>query len=320
LLKALAQAGFTILDSLTVLPSAELEGQHSGIVNLSVCNIRSAPKHSAELATQALLGTPLKVWKKQDGFFLVQTPDGYLGWLDAGGFVLISDAGMHDWTASDRVIITAGFGFVLDSSTAGSSKVSDLVAGDILKKTGQSGSYTAVAFPDGRTGFVASSSLLPFREWLETRSFDAAHILATAHEMMGRPYLWGGTSGKGMDCSGFTQTVYFLNGILLQRDANQQALTGGELAADTTFQNLLPGDLLFFGRPASGDLPEKIWHVAIYEGSGKIIHASERVKVESLRRGDAAFNEERLNTYVRASRILSSAGANGIMAVKELPF
>ncbi|TAK46362.1 MAG: glycoside hydrolase [Saprospiraceae bacterium] len=320
LLRALAGAGFTILDSLTVLPSADLEGQHSGIVNLSVCNIRSAPKHSAELATQALLGTPLKVWKKQDGFFLVQTPDGYLGWLDAGGFVLTGDAGMDDWRASDRVIITAGFGFVLESSTAGSSKVSDLVAGDILRKTGQVGSYTAVAFPDGRTGFVASSSLLPFREWLETRTLDAAHILATAHEMMGRPYLWGGTSGKGMDCSGFTQTVYFLNGIMLQRDANQQADTGEELAADTTFQNLLPGDLLFFGRPASGDLPEKIWHVAIYEGSGKIIHASERVKVESLRRGDAAFNEERLNTYVRASRILSSAGANGIMAVKDLPF
>jgi gamma-D-glutamyl-L-lysine dipeptidyl-peptidase len=320
LLKALTEAGFTIIDSLSVLPAAELEGQHSGIVNLSVCNIRSAPKHSAELATQALLGTPLKVWKKQDGFYLVQTPGGYLGWLDAGGFLLTGSAGMDEWRVSDRVLITAGFGFVLESPAAGSPKVSDLVAGDILRKTGQAGPYTAVAFPDGRSGFVATSSLLPYQEWLATRSIDAEHILATAREMTGRPYLWGGTSGKGMDCSGFTKTVYFLNGIMLQRDASQQVHTGEELAADTTFSNLKPGDLLFFGRRASDDQPEKIWHVAIYEGDGKIIHASERVQIESLRRGDATFNGDRLRTYVRASRILSSVGANGIVAVKDLPF
>ena len=318
LLKRLAVAGFCVLDSLSVLPSADLEGQSRGIVNLSVSNIRSAPKHSAELATQALLGTPLKVWKKQDGFYSVQTPDGYLGWLDAGGFVLTDSDGIAEWTTSERVIITAEFGFVLENPSAGSPKVSDLVAGDILRKTRQSGPYTEVIFPDGRTGFVANSSLSPFREWLATRSFDAEHILATANELKGRPYLWGGTSGKGMDCSGFTKTVYFLNGIMLQRDASQQVHTGEALEVDTTFQNLQPGDLLFFGRPASDKLPEKIWHVAIYEGDGKIIHASERVKVESLRRGDSLFNEARLNSFVRASRLLTSIGSNGIIAIKDM--
>ncbi|MFQ5447031.1 MAG: NlpC/P60 family protein, partial [Saprospiraceae bacterium] len=320
LLESLAEAGFTVEDSLSVLPSAELEKQHFGIVNLSVCNIRSAPRHSAELATQALLGTPLKVWKKQAGFYLVQTPDQYLGWLDAGGFVLTDSTGMEAWNNASRVFITADFGFALEKPADDAPRISDLVAGDILKSAGTEGTYTRVAFPDGRTGYVSTSALLLYREWLTTRTFDAAHILATAREMMGRPYLWGGTSGKGMDCSGFTKTVYFLNGIMLQRDASQQVHTGEALAGDTTLQNLQPGDLLFFGRPATDESPEKIWHVAIYAGGGKIIHASERVRVESLRRGDTDFTGDRLSTYVRASRILTSMGKNGVLAVGDLPF
>ena len=74
-----------------MLPSKELDGKHNALVTISVANLRSNPKHSAELATQATLGTPVKVWKKEGGWFYIQTPDKYLAWVNSGEIFLMSD-------------------------------------------------------------------------------------------------------------------------------------------------------------------------------------------------------------------------------------
>lgn len=88
-------------------------------------------------------------------------------------------------------------------------------------------------------------------------------LIATARAFLGTPYLWGGTSGHGIDCSGFVQQVYRLNGVGLDRDADQQALEGR--AVDTP----IAGDLLFFGSPA-------VTHVAMSLGGDDFIHAPRR--------------------------------------------
>ena len=72
----------------------------------SVCNIRSAPQHSAELSTQALLGMTLRIYKKSGGWHLVQTPDGYLGWLDQGAFTQVTDKEYMHWRESDKIVVT----------------------------------------------------------------------------------------------------------------------------------------------------------------------------------------------------------------------
>jgi hypothetical protein len=320
LFEKLNSSGFSILDSLTVLPSSTLAGKHFGVVNVSVCNIRSEPKHSAELATQALLGTPLRVWKEENGFYLVQTPDGYLGWLDDGGFALMDSTAWQSWLKSERIVCLEDYAFVYETPAYNSAKVSDLMAGNILQMIENQGIFTRVRFPDGRTGFVQSARLMPFRQWLLSRQADTSHVFAAAFELMGRPYLWGGTSGKGMDCSGFTKTVFYLNGILLPRDASQQVHVGKEIETDTTLRNAQPGDLLFFGRKATAEQKEKIWHVGIYLGDGQMIHASDKVELASLRRGDPNFKEERLTTLVRCKRILGSGGANGVVPLNASPF
>ncbi|WP_051017704.1 SH3 domain-containing protein [Pontibacter sp. BAB1700] len=97
LLKRLQAANVSFVDSIQVLPEAELEGKHQAIVTISVANLRSQPKHSAELATQATMGTPLKVWKKQNGWYLVQTPDQYLAWVDYGGVALMDQTAFNKW-------------------------------------------------------------------------------------------------------------------------------------------------------------------------------------------------------------------------------
>ena len=319
LLEKLEMGQLTFIDSIEVLPSANLNGQNYGVVTLSVCNIRSNPKHSAELATQATMGTLLRVYKKQGDFYLIQTPDNYLGWVDRGGFELMSIKSYYDWVDSERAICIEDFSFAYQSADKHAPKITDLLAGNIVKTIEKQGLFTKILLPDGRMGFMENAHLLPYQEWIESRKATPENILHSAAEFMGRPYLWGGTSGKGMDCSGFTKMVYYLNGIQLERDASLQVHTGQTVETDTTLKNLLPGDLLFFGN-LRDDGSERITHVAIYMGGGKIIHASDRVKIESLIRGDEDFAENRLKTFMRAKRIIGSEGENGIIALKDSPF
>ncbi len=320
-LEKLKLAEIAFVDSLDLLPSSELDGKHFGIVNVSVCNIRSEPRHSAELATQALLGATLRVWKKQGDFYLVQSPDDYFGWLDDGGLQLMTASEYENWTNSERAIITQDFVFAYENTDEKSQKITDLVAGNMVQVIENKGVFTKISLPDGRSGFVKRENLSPLDTWLSSRQPTAENVLATAREMMGSPYLWGGTSSKGMDCSGFTKMAFFLNGIQLPRDASQQVHTGELVETDTgTLQNLQPGDLLFFGRKATLEKKERISHVAIYLGDGKIIHASDRVKVESLMRGDPSFVEDRLASFVRCRRIIGQEGKNGVLRVADSPF
>ncbi len=320
LIEELNALGVPVIDSIQVLPSSHLNGRHWGIVNISVCNIRSEPKHSAELSTQSLLGTPLRVHKKQGEWYLVQTPDDYFGWLDEGGLALMNEVEYTHWKNSPKVIYTADFGLAHGNSLHHGKVVSDLTAGNLLAFRSQERGDVVVGFPDGREAHIPDAEVEHFDEWLASRQPDSTHILQTAETFMGRPYLWGGTSGKGVDCSGFTKMVFYMNGLMLARDASQQVHTGKLIETDTTFSNLLPGDLLFFGQKASEGQRERIRHVAIYMGKGKVIHATGQVKIQSLRRGDPDFAEDRLKTFIRARRPLENPAEYGIPYLRELEY
>ena len=297
----LQQAGIPFIDSLLVLPSVDLEGHHFGLVNVSVCNIRSEPRHASELATQATLGTPLNVYERQGEWLRVQTPDQYIGWLDAGGLVTLDSLDFDRWRKSDRVVITAEVSFAQSGPGSTGMSVSDLVAGCILEKRGETGDFYQVSFPDKRVGYVSKKQARLFEEWTSSPLPGQSVVLQAAYSLLGRPYLWGGTSVKGMDCSGFTKTVFFENGLILPRDASQQVRIGEEISIDS----LHPGDLLFFGRKAAEEIQEKITHVAIYLGEGQFIHSSGQVKIESLDPDAPNFSEYRSSTFVRAKRLHS---------------
>lgn len=308
-----------VIDSIRLLP-ADLGGKHYGVVRLSVANMRSAPKHSAELSTQTLLGSPLRVYKKKGDWYYVQTPDDYLGWLDKDGFTLMADTTYAAWMQAEKVIVTAESAKVYTAAIQDDRTVSELLPGNILQKTGTIGKFTQTRFPDGRTGYVLTANLADLPTWAANTVADTTGIFRTARRMTGSPYLWGGTSVKGTDCSGYTKQIFFENGILLPRDASQQVKVGELVEKDTTLSNLLPGDLLFFGRAATDKKKEAVRHVAIYLGDGKMIHSAGNVKIESLRRGDPDFAEDRFDTYLRAKRILGSEGKNGVIRVKDSPY
>jgi cell wall-associated NlpC family hydrolase len=302
LIEKLAASGITYIDSITILPSANLKGMTQAVVTISLGNLRVQPSHRAELATQATMGTPLKVWKQERGWYLVQTPDNYLAWIDGDAIQRMNHLRLAEWKAAPKVIFTAPYGFAYqypgDEAT-----ISDMVYGDIMMAVDSLAGYLKVEFPDGRIAYIDHKQAMPYGEWRASRQPLPQNIVETAHKLMGIPYLWGGTSFKGVDCSGFTKTVYFMNGLVLPRDASQQVLLGQEIDTSAYFARLQPGDLLFFGGRDKTNLQERVVHVGLYIGNGEFIHSSGRVQVGSLFPGAPNYDAFEHRRLLQARRI-----------------
>ncbi|CAH0155678.1 Gamma-D-glutamyl-L-lysine endopeptidase [Pedobacter sp. Bi36] len=308
----------------TLLPSNNLAGMEYGLANLSVCNNRAAPQNAAEMMTQMILGTPVQVLKKQGGYYLVRTPDGYLSWTDATAVSLMDKRAFEEWKKSKRIIFTSDFGHAFSKADMNSSRVSDLVNGNILVLTGEEKAYYQVVFPDKRTGYIKKADAKLFSDWLKKTNPNAEAILTTAKTLIGVPYLWGGTSIKGVDCSGFTKTSYFLNGIIIPRDASQQALVGEDIpvlegdsiSLTKCLKNLKAGDLLFFAAAKlKGTSGGRITHTAIYIGDGEFIQSAGMVRINSLKPDAVNFDERESKTLVSAKRFLNQIGTAEITRV-----
>jgi cell wall-associated NlpC family hydrolase len=298
LLQKLDSVGIVYRDDIITYPDSTVGDQTWAVVPLSVCNIRSEPKHSGELATQELMGTVLNVLSRQDEWYLVQTPNRYIGWLDHGGLVPMTESQIIHWKEQTKHIYMLASGWVYEQADVNSPVVSDIVAGaTVIDKNNAVGLFSEVELPDGRSGYLLKGNTLV------TSPGDTNDLVATARHFMGVPYLWGGTSSKGFDCSGFSKTIYALHGFLLPRDASQQVRVGILIETDKTWKNLIPGDLLFFGHYRE-DGSERITHVAMYMGDGKIIHAAGRVKIESLNPKDPDFANDRYDTFIKAKRMV----------------
>lgn len=308
-----------------LLPAKELNGFEYGVANLSVCNNRAHPQNAAELMTQMLLGTPLKVFKKQGGFYLVQTPDGYLSWTDGGAVGLMDKAKFESWQKASKIVFVADYGHSYSEAKTSAKRVSDLVSGNILQLLGQENDFYKVGYPDGRVAYLPQAQAKLYSDWVRRPNPKADAILATAQNLLGVPYLWGGTSIKGVDCSGFTKTAYFLNGIVIPRDASQQALVGDpvdvlendNISITKCLHNLQPGDLLFFSaakrRGVNGG---RVTHTAIYMGNGQFIQSAGMVKINSLV-PTAADYDAQSTTLVGARRLLNEIGKPEITRIDQ---
>ena len=311
--KALDAANIEYTDSMRLLPYDQWAQ-----IRLSAASLRGDGRHSAEMVTQAVMGTPVRVMHKNSDWWQVQTPDGYIAWVPASSVVAKTSAQMEHWRKARRFIVTSPYQIrVYNSPTAKGLRdvVSDLVNGCIVTVPGDvphtSDGRLLVELPDGRTGYVDADDLTPIETWA-SQSFDANRILDIAYSMEGTPYLWGGTSTKALDCSGLAKVSYYANGLILMRDASQQAKTGVRIEA-ANWRSCLPGDLLFFGNARTG----KVTHVAIYDNNGNYVHSSGRVKRNSI---DPESDSYLSTPFLHAVRIAGSEETPGITRARNHPW
>lgn len=297
-----AAPDYKVEHEILVLPDPALGSRNYGLVRVSVANLRAAPRHSAELVNQVLMGTTLRLLKQQNSWFYAQAEDDYLGWINAGAMARVSDAGVRSWQESDRVLVTVPGTVVRTHPEPKAVPLTDAVLLDQFRFVEEHGRWLQVATPDDRRGFVARDAVMRYADYKASRSTTPEAILATAMQLVGRPYLWGGTSTKGFDCSGLTQTVFRYHGIPLLRDASQQARLGVAIEPGANFENLRPGDLLFFG-PAR----DRITHVGLYIGDQRFIHAgaeNSAVAINSFNPADSLYSRYRRSTFRLARRMM----------------
>ena len=293
-----------IENNVTVLTNAIAPNEKWAMVKLSIATLRCEPKHSGEVATQALMGMPLRVMEKCGEWIRVQCPDNYIAYVPESSLIYMSQEQLDSWKRQERYIVTV-YDDQLVAEAKGDETVSDLVLGNILTAVKKKGKWIQLSTPDGRTGWVRTSNVERFDKWAQQK-LDLKKIEKTARRMMGSSYLWGGTSTKVTDCSGLVKVSYFSNGIILQRDASQQALTGKKIA---DWHDAQLCDLLFFGNSATG----RVTHVGLYLKDGKYIHCSGQVKINDLNPDSPDY----LYSPLSISRIDGMIGTKGIIYVRD---
>lgn len=270
---------------LNPLTSLAAEKAAWALVRVSVANVREEPSHAAEMGSQVIMGTPVKLGDYNNGWWSVETPEGYKGYIIDNSLKPVTNSRIGKWRRSRRLIVTSPDQTYIFEKPADSdplTRVTDVVNGSILQADGDSvAGFWPVRLPDGRTGFIATRDAALFERGVYCG--DCMHgVVDFAGRLMGVPYLWGGTSSKSMDCSGLSKISYLSQGVILPRNASQQAKIGIEVDADDSLQ---AGDLIFFGNKTTG----RINHVGIYIGGDHYIHSSGRVRISSLNRADSDF-------------------------------
>ena len=242
-----------------------------GICNLAIVPLRLEPSDRSEMTSQVLFGEHFKILEQTAKWSRIRLAfDNYEGWIDNKQFAQISSL---QYNHLDNVpgVLNAD---LIEYITSSSGQLMPVPIGASLSFLDDSLINT--------DGFI-------FEGLRTTGIKDKKMLLQTAFMYLNAPYLWGGKTPFGIDCSGFTQMVYKLNGYQLLRDASQQATQGEALSF---IEETEPGDLAFFDNEEW-----RIIHVGIIMEDNYIIHAHGKVRVDRLDHLGIYNNDSRRHTH-----------------------
>jgi cell wall-associated NlpC family hydrolase len=297
------------------LPERALQGAIQVVAHRSLAYLRRHPSHATEMVSQVIMGEEALALRRSDDWLQVQTGDGYVAWLHQGS-CLLSDPGdpveYRARLAANRprdgswIVVKRG-AVARQAPESEAPIVADLVQGAIVEAHAGD-SVLELMLPDGTRGWVDTGAAVQADHLGNVFPHDGTAIVAHAATFLGLPYLWGGTSEKGFDCSGLVQRVYGLHGVRLPRDADQQSVIGTEIDPGTDWKASRDGDLAFFVEPPG----QRVTHVGILTTGGQMVHASTTrngVGWDTLNPADpmqSAFGSRLASWLVGVRRVLES--------------
>lgn len=232
--------------------------QH-GICNLSVIPVRKSAEHTSEMVSQLLFGESFDILSQQENWVQIQShSDGYIGWIHQRQYLSLNTTDLETVNTQHKVLVSDITSSVLENTTGNSLP---LLMGSTLPLPLEN-------------QFNFANNAFMFKGNYFTATPQKENIIKYAIQYLGAPYLWGGRTHFGIDCSGFTQMVYKLAGFSLPRDASQQVILGETLSFLSEAE---VGDLLFFDNDEGN-----IVHVGIFCAANKIIHASGNVRIDTI--------------------------------------
>jgi hypothetical protein len=245
-----------------LLAMALLAASPDAAVLKPVANMYSAATEDTDVVSQAIYGVNVACLEEKDGFVKVRTPDDYTGWMPAA------------WLRRGRAYAAEGRLAQVDSLFANLYREADVTKHQPVLVLPFETRLEVVAEPEDNQRWIQVRLVDDRLAWVQRGDviFDAQPLSVEAamelsKRFLGLPYLWGGTSSFGFDCSGFVQMLYRRRGILIPRDAQPQARWDGFVPVER--QDLKPGDLLFFGRSL-----DRISHTGMYLGDSLFINAT----------------------------------------------
>jgi gamma-D-glutamyl-L-lysine dipeptidyl-peptidase len=252
-----------IKDEVVRLPDTTIGPDPHALVRAAIAPVYGDPALPAPQITQALLGTRLEPLARVGTWCRVRMEDGYIGWVHAGYLQFGQEDWAHAWERGTHgePVISLGADLVDDAGRV----FARLPWGARVVRLGQE----QYELPDGRRGMMGGGEIIAvdrMADWFPPRGDS---VTRTARRWIGAPYLWGGVTTSGVDCSGLAQAVFWLHGVALPRDSDMQSHKGEAVDPSADFSQLSAGDLVFFS-----ETPARVSHVAISLGGSHIVHCA----------------------------------------------